>query len=135
MIEELVDFFLSEQIVIHGVKGMDGFKTTPEIVNNGYGDFRPRIPDIIGLDREKRRVIFGIIKCERSELDSEEALTEYNVFLDHRSERGDEASVLYVLLPGEFLQEFTGMITHYIHREYWHRILPIVSKHPLNPNG
>lgn len=135
MIEELVDFFISEQIVVFGAKAVDGFNTPPEIENNGYGDSRPRIPDVIGMDKAKRRVAFGIVKCERSELDSEEALADYNVFLDHRSERGDEASVLYVLLPGEFLQEFTGMITHYIHREYWHRIKPVVSKHPLNADG
>ena len=128
MIEELVEFFLSEHITIQGAKDVEGFKSPPAIMNDGYGDQRPRTPDLIGLDKEKRKVIFGIVKCERSELDSEEALTEYNVFLDHRSERGGDASVLYVLLRDELLNDFQGIITHYIHREYWHRILPIVSK-------
>jgi len=135
LIEELVEFFIAEHIIVHGAKGVEGFDDPPEITNSGYGDSRPRIPDVIGLDKEKRRIVFGIVRSARGELDSEEALAEYNVFLDHRYAKGDEASVLYVLLPGEFLQDFTGLITHYIHREYWHRIKPVVSKHPFNPNG
>ena len=135
MIEELVEFFISEHIVVHGAKAVGGFNAPPEIINNGFGDSRPRIPDVIGLDKGKRRVVFGIVRCARGELDSEEALTDYNVFLDHRAEKGTEASVLYVLLPQTLLHEFTGIITHYIHREYWHRILPIVSKHPLHADG
>jgi hypothetical protein len=131
MIEELVDFFLSERFIVHGARGLEGYKSPPSIKNDGYGDGLPRVPDVVGVDREKQRVIFGIVKDDRSSLDSEDALTEYNVFLDHKSHMGEQASLLYVLLPPGLLQEFTQMITHYIHREYWHRIVPVLSKHTM----
>lgn len=128
MREELIEFFLAEHIIIYGARELEGFKSPPPIPNDGYGDSKPRVPDVIGLDKERDRIVFGIIKSERNDLDSEDALTEYNVFLDHRAGAGESASVLYVLLPAELLNEFTGIITHYIHREYWHRIRLVVSK-------
>ena len=131
MIEELVEYFISENIVVHGARGIEGYKSPSEIVNNGFGDSLPRVPDVVGVDREKQRVVFGIVKCDRSSLDSEDALTEYSVFLDHKSEKGEQASVLYVLLPSDLQQEFAHIITHYIHREYWHRLIPVVSRFTL----
>ena len=38
---------------------------------------------------------------------------------------GDRASLLLVMMPEELIPEFLAMITHYIHREYWHRVVPV----------
>jgi hypothetical protein len=128
LVEELVEYFLSQGFTVHGAKGLERYNPPPAIPNDGFGDRRTRIPDVIGMDREKRRIVFGIIRETRKELDSERSLTDYNVFLDHHHDAGAQASVLVVLLPSSLIADFTNIITHYVHREYWHRVVPLSSR-------
>jgi hypothetical protein len=127
-----VNFLARENITVHGAREVEGYKPPPLIQNDGYGDLRPRRPDVIGVDSEKHRIVFGLVRPDRKSLDTEESLLEYNVFLDHNAGKGDQASVVYVLIPAALAQEFTSVITHYIHREYWHRIIPVESRHTLH---
>ena len=39
-------------------------------------------------------------------------------------------SAVYVIFPEPLLPEFTGILTHEIHREYWHRIVPVPYRVP-----
>ena len=127
-VEELVKFLIQEGIVVHAARGMEGYKTPSPVRNDGYGKSLPRRPDVVGFDFKKRRIVFGLVRTDQKSLDSEDSLEEYNVFLDHNSQMRDQASLLYVLLPTGLVQEFTSIITHYIHREYWHRIVPVGSQ-------
>jgi hypothetical protein len=43
---------------------------------------------------------------------------------------GEHASVLYVIMPGELVNDFTEIVTHYIHRNYWHRIIAVPAHLP-----
>ncbi len=127
-VEELVEYFLSQRYVVHGARGVQGYKPSPAIPNDGFGDLRARVPDVIGLDRENTRIVFGIIRENREELDAEQSLTDYNVFLDHKQAAGNQASQLVVLLPHSLVSDFTTILTHYIHREYWHRVTTVTSR-------
>jgi len=131
LIQELVGVFFHERYVVHGAQMLDGYKRPPPIANTGFGDGKPRTPDIVGVDAEKQRIVFGLVRENRESLDSEDALTEYNVLLDHKADQGDRASVVLVMLPSALVHEFTGIVTHYIHREYWHRIVPVASTQAL----
>ena len=128
LVGELVRFFLHEGYVVHGARGVEGYEPPPAIRNDGFGSARPCHPDVVGLDGAKRRIVFGLVRSDRESLDTEESLEQYNVLLDHNAGLGDRASVVYVLLPSSLLEEFTSLITHYVHREYWHRLIPVISK-------
>lgn len=128
LVEELVEYFLSQNYVIQGARNLKGHPHPPEIRNDGFGDLLPRTPDVIGVDRKEQRIVFGLVRENPSELDSEQSLTDYNVFLDHKHSAGRRSSLLVVLLPTLLLPDFTGIITHYIHRDYWHRIVPVGSR-------
>ena len=130
LVEELVEYFLSQQFKVHGAQSQERYPPPPPIPNDGFGDLKPRIADVIGLDSEKRRIVFGIIRSERKELDEEKSLTDYNVFLDHKHWAGEQASQLVVLMPPSLISDFTNVVTHYIHREYWHRVVAIASRIP-----
>jgi hypothetical protein len=127
-IKQLLQVFLSENIEVHGARELEKYEQPPLIANSGYGDMKARQPDLVGFDPEKRCIVFGIVRPDRRSLSSESSLTEYNVLLDHNADKGKQASMMYVLVPGSLLTEFTSIITHYIHREYWHRIVPVVSR-------
>jgi hypothetical protein len=129
LIEELVRYFESKKYELHGAAGREG-PQPPFISNDGFGSGRKRKPDVIGFDHEFKRIVFGLVREERKRLDTEESLEEYNVFLDHNAGLGPQASVLLVLMPAALIPEFTTIITHYIHREYWHRIIPVASAIP-----
>jgi len=107
---------------------LDGYTPPPAIPNDGFGDRRARIADVVGMDVQNRRIVFGIIREKRGELDSERSLTDYNVFLDHHHDAGTRAPVLIVLLPPSLVVDFTNIITHYVHRDYWHRVITLTSK-------
>ena len=123
--EQLLAYLKSEGVEIKGARGIDGMDPPPPIANDGYGSMRPRTADVIGFDPAKRRLVFGLVRPDRGSLDSEESLEEYNVFLDHNAGAGAQSSVLYVIVPQDLLQEFTSIVTHYIHREYWHRVVGV----------
>ncbi len=125
MLQYLVRTFIREGYTVKGVRGLEGFGVPPTIRNRGFGSRRDRVPDVVGMDDLQKRIVFGVVRSDRKSLDTEDALEEYNVFLDHNEGLETQASLLLVLFPAGFLAEFTSMITHYIHREYWHRIIPV----------
>jgi hypothetical protein len=133
LVRDLFDFFQAEKLEVHGAKGLPDYPAPPFIQNAGFNDTRPRQPDIIGLDTKAHRIAFGIIREQAADLATEDSLAEYNVFLDHNAHKGDRASVLYVMIPANLLQDFTRIITHYIHREYWNRIIPVPSSNVPAP--
>lgn len=128
LVEELVDYFLSQQFSVHRAKGVEGYESPPAIHNDGFGDLRPRVPDVIGVEEKSKRIAFGIVRTTRAELDSEDSLTEYNVLLDHKHQAGDQSSLLVVLLPPSLIPDFTNILTHYIHRDYWYRVITVGSR-------
>ena len=128
LVGELVEFFSQQKFTVHGAKDLAGYDVPPAIRNDGFGDLRARVPDVIGVDGENQRIIFGVVRRSVEELDNEQSLTDYNVYLDHKHSAGSRASLLVVLLPPSLLTDFTAILTHYVHREYWHRILPVASK-------
>jgi len=125
MLQHLVRAFIREGYTVKGVLGLAGFETPPMIRNRGFGSRRDRVPDVVGIDEVRKRIVFGLVRSDRKSLDTEDALEEYNVFLDHNEGLETKASILLVQMPAGLLPEFTSMITHYIHREYWHRIVPV----------
>jgi len=128
LVEELVEYFLNQKYVVHGATGLQGYNMPPSIPNDGFGDMQRRVPEVVGLDRENQRIVFGVIREKREDLDTEQSLTDYNVFLDHRQAAGNQASQLVVLLPPSLITDFTTIVTHYVHREYWHRVITISSR-------
>ena len=125
MIDDLVRFMKGEGFTVHAAGGVEGLKAPAPVHNDGYGRSIDRRPDVVGFDFQHKRVVFGIVRTDRRSMDSEDALEEYNVFLDHNAGMRDQASVLYVMLPEDLIREFTALITHYIHRDYWHRLITV----------
>ena len=127
LVRELIAYLKEEGVDIKAARGIEGLDAPPLIANDGYGSARPRRADILGFDPQKRRIVFGLVRPARASLDSEDALEEYNVFLDHNAGAGERASALYVIMPQDLLNDFTSIVTHYLHREYWHRVVTVGS--------
>ena len=127
LVRELVAYLREEGVEIKGAQGIEGMDPPPTIANDGYGSARARRADVVGFDPQRRRIVFGLVRSGRNSLDSEDALEEYNVFLDHNAGAGERASALYVIMPQDLLNEFTSIVTHYLHREYWHRVVGVGS--------
>ena len=135
MTQELVALLREEGFEIKGARMVAGFDPPPPIANDGFGSARPRRPDVIGFDTARRRIVFGVVRPDRASLDTEDALEEYNVFLDHNAGAGEQASVLYVIMPESLVNEFTSIMTHYIHRDYWHRVIIVRAKGEIAPGA
>ncbi len=125
MIGDLVRFMKDEGFTVHAARGVEGYKPPTPVHNDGYGRSLDRRPDVVGFDFHHKRIVFGVVRTDKRNMESEDALEEYNVFLDHNAGLRDQASVLYVMLPEDLIREFTALITHYIHRDYWHRVITV----------
>lgn len=125
MTAELVNFLKAEGYTVHAARGLEGFKTPTPVRNDGFGKAVDRRPDVVGFDFQHKRIVFGIVRPDRASLDSEDSLEEYNVFLDHNARMRDQASMMFVMVPESLVQDFTAIITHYIHRDYWHRVVTV----------
>ena len=117
--EELLEYFRSEQLTIVGAKNIPGLRPPASLPNDGYGDQMKKQPDVFAFDEAQQRYVIGVIKTEDEDLESLHSLTQYDVFFDHRNPNNGKASRICFLLPPNLIPQFTAIITHYIHRDYW----------------
>ena len=88
----------------------------------------------MAFDPALHREVFGLVRTTKKELASEDSLEEYHLFLDRNEDGGPAAAVVYVIVPEDLLAEFTGILTHEIHPEYWPRIVPVPDRAPSEPD-
>ena len=99
--------------------GAKEFSSPLELHNEGYGDQEDKKPDVYAYDPSRRCYIIGEAKTGAGDLETEHALTQYNVFLDQFDKRSGDQAIFYIILPSGKVAEFNTLITHYIHRDYW----------------
>ncbi len=128
LVEELVVVFRQLGYRILGADGVEGLPPPKKLHNDGYGDQRDKMPDVYAFDEKEQRYVIGEAKTGRGDLETEHALTQYNVFLDQFDRSTGRQARLYVILPESRIPEFNSLITHYIHREYWQSIVVVRSK-------
>jgi hypothetical protein len=128
LVKELVEIFQQEEFEIVGAVGRFGFAEPLSLPNDGFGDQEDKEPDVYAYDKKKRRYIIGEAKTGQGDFETEHALTQYNVFLDQVHQRSGQRACLYVIVPSSKVPEFSSLITHYIHREYWGSIVLVSSK-------
>jgi len=144
LVRQLVDILLAEGFVVKQALGVTGYPEPQYFPNESFGQMNPKRPAVVAFDPALQREVFGLVRTTKAELASEDSLEEYHLFLDRNAEGGSApevspdggvqsadpgAAAVYVIFPEELLAEFTGILTHEIHREYWHRIVPVPSRH------
>ena len=107
---------------------MIGYHRPAPVANDGYGDQENKQPDILAYNPEKKCFVIGIARTGEGDIASEDSLTEYNVFLDQKDKLTGEPHRLFIIVPSSRVNDITSLITHYIHREYWHRINIVSSQ-------
>jgi len=132
-INELVEYFISQEFNVISARDITGYNIPPLLKNDGFGDQLNRSPDVLAYDPENNCYVIGIVRMNNNELDTEDALTEYNVFLDQFDTKTGQPYRLYILVPEECINNLTSIITHYIHREYWNRVIIVSSKIKISP--
>ena len=127
LITELIEIFQREGFSITEAEGESDFQPPRELHNDGFGDQENKAPDIYAYDPKTKFHILGEAKTGTNDLETDHALTQYNVFLDQEDTRTGRRSKLYVILPSMKIPEFNTLITHYIHREYWQHLVLVSS--------
>ncbi len=127
LINELVEIFEREGFSVTEAEGHQKFVSPHTLHNDGYGDQQDKAPDVYAYDTRNKQYIFGEAKTGSDDLETDHALTQYNVFLDQEDQRTGKKAKLYIIVPSMKLPEFNTLITHYIHREYWQNIVLVNS--------
>lgn len=125
--QELLEYFLNEGFSVISAKESPRHSPPEPVHNDGYGDQRDKSPDILAYDPKGNHRIFGIVRTGDGDLETDASLTEYNVFLDQTDQKTGEPYRLYIILPASKIQDMTALITHYIHREYWFKVVLVSS--------
>ncbi len=127
MVAELVELFLHEGYLVSGADGIEGYAPPPELPNDGYGDQEDKAPDVYAYDQARKVYIIGEAKTGAGDFETEHALTQYNVFLDQITRTSGKPSYCYMIVPSSHVAAFQALLTHYIHRDYWHRLVFVSS--------
>lgn len=127
LVGELVDLFQHEGYLVSGAEGIEGYAPPPELPNDGYGDQEDKTPDVYAYDQKRKVYIIGEAKTGAGDLETEHALTQYNVFLDQVTRTSGKPSYCYMIVPSSTVASFQALLTHYIHRDYWHRLIFVSS--------
>ena len=125
--QELLDQFVTEGLRIIAAHEMKGFQRPPALKNDGYGDQKSKRPDAIAFHPSKKYYVIGIVRTGDGDIESEESLTEYNVFLDQKDKATQEPFRLWIIAPQRAVDEVTTLMTRYIHPDYWNRITMVRS--------
>ncbi len=128
LIAELIDLFLQEGFAVSGADGIEGYFPPIEMRNCGYGDQEDKTPDIYAFDPVRGRYIIGEAKTGRGDFETEDSLTQYNVYLDQRHPKTLTPTLVYFIVPSSRVAEFNTLITHYIHRDLWDHLTIVPSK-------
>lgn len=127
LIEELVSILTHEGFMVSAADGVSGYAAPFELTNDGYGDQEDKAPDVYAYDAGRKRYVIGEAKTGNGDLETNHALTQWNVYLDQKHASSGAPSLLYVILPSSKVPHFQALITHYIHREYWDRVVVVSS--------
>ncbi len=127
LVDELVEIFEAKGFGVTEAEGRSGLQPPRELHNDGYGDQEDKAPDIYAYDPHAKRYVMGEAKTGDNDLESDHALTQYNVFLDQEDKRTGKRYKLYIILPELKVPEFNTLITHYIHRDYWQNLVVVSS--------
>jgi hypothetical protein len=127
LVEELVEIFRDRGYKILAADGVTGLPLARPLPNDGYGDQQAKAPDIYAFDETTRCYIIGEAKTGDGDLETEHALTQYNVFLDQFDKHTGAPAILFIILPALKIPEFNSLITHYIHPDYWSKIVVVRS--------
>lgn len=128
ILQELIDCLLREGFEIQSAAALEGYRRPPAVKNTGFGDQEDKYPDVVAFDPRARRYIVGTVRMTEYELESEDALTQYNLYLDLENNENREPHYIYIAVPASLVQSLTALITHYIHREYWYKVYIVSSK-------
>ncbi len=113
---------------ILGAAGSEKYDVPPRLKNEGYGDQEDKRPDIFAIDEKTGQYVIGVARLGENDLETDHALTQYNVFLDQFDPRTGERARLIVIMPPSKVAEFNTLITHYIHPDLW-EALSVVGSH------
>jgi len=127
LIDELSGMFEEGGLKIIGAVGSEKYDAPPRLKNEGYGDQEDKRPDVFALDEKTGQYVIGIARLGGNDLETDHALTQYNVFLDQFDPRTGERARLIVILPPPKVAEFNTLITHYLHPELWEAISVVGS--------
>jgi hypothetical protein len=128
LVAELVELFQRQGFTIAGADGIEGYFPPIELRNNGYGDQEDKMPDVYAFDAKERQYIIGEAKTGDGDFETEDSLTQYNVFLDQTHPASHVPDRVYFIVPALHVAEFNTLITHYIHRDLWDHIVIVPSK-------
>lgn len=128
LVDELVGIFKERGFRILGAENVAGFGPVRPLPNDGYGDQEAKAPDIFAYDPKNRCYVIGEAKTGEGDLETDHALTQYNVYLDQFDNREATRATLYIILPALKVPEFNSLITHYIHPDYWKHIVVVTSQ-------
>lgn len=128
LVEELVEIFRDRGYRIIGADAVSGIAAVRPLPNDGYGDQQPKAPDIYAYDERTGCYIIGEAKTGQGDFETEHALTQYNVYLDQFDKSTGAPAILFVIVPSSKVPEFSSLITHYIHPDYWGKIVIVSSK-------
>ncbi|MCX6135608.1 MAG: hypothetical protein NTU47_17510 [Ignavibacteriales bacterium] len=128
LVAELVDIFKERGYTLLGADGVAGLPRPKPLQNDGYGDQQAKAPDIYAYDENTRCYIIGEAKTGRGDFETDHALTQYNVFLDQFDKHTGAPAILFVIVPAAKIPEFNSLLTHYIHPDYWGKLVIVSSK-------
>lgn len=128
LIEELVEYFQNQKFQTIAARKASNYREPEPIHNDGFGDQGDKSPDVLAYDDREKCFLVGVARTGEGDFESEESLTEYNVFLDQVDDHYGKPYRLYIIAPSNLISQLTLLITHYIHRDYWQKITFVSSR-------
>lgn len=94
----------------------------PKLFSNpGFGDQKRKQPHILGVHDKTGELFIGLVKTEQEDITDENSRTEYDLYTDLAMRQ--KGINIYLMLPEDRIQQFNSFITHYLHPDFWEKII------------
>jgi hypothetical protein len=127
LVAELTRLFSEAGYIVSSADDVVGYSPPLELPNDGYGDQEEKAPDVYAFDPTEQRYVIGEAKTGNGDLETEHALTQYNVFLDQIHRTSGKRAMVYIIVPESVVPEFNTLMTRYIHPDLYENLAVVKS--------
>ncbi len=96
----------------------------PKLFSNpGFGDQKRKQPHILGVHNKTGELFIGLVRTKYEDFTDENSRTEYDLYTNiAMRQRGIN---IYLMLHEDRIQHFNSFITHYLHPDFWVKIIVV----------
>jgi hypothetical protein len=129
MVHKLAEHLHAIDVTVLSAIELENLPLPKLFSNPGFGDQKRKQPHILGVHKSTGELYIGLVKTEGEDFTDENSRTEYDLYTDLAIRQ--KGINIYLMLHEDRIQQFNSFITHYLHPDFWEKIMLVAYSDSL----